>query len=612
MQTLFSANQPDSRERAEGWLGPVPIPYIDRYLLAIRWVALLGVAVIIAGTEAAWGLEPAYGQIRLDPLAVLPFVFGGNLLLSAWVWRARPLATGRVGWLLPVDLAQAVLLTGLTGGIGSVFFVLYLIVLIEVALVFYWQTGLLLTIGIVLLHLATVYLNLPLGWDSAVVANAAAKSFVILMLGVLVTLFSQEIRREAAARSETALAAARAALLNEIFLRLGEPGLEPRQILNTVLDGARVLPAADFGLALLPEPETGGNVWQVAASTTPLYPVGQRITGLNWAGNGPQIFEVGAGAGHPLPGFVTPGAAAQLICARLTLPGGDTPGLIVIGRQTARPLSDAGRSFLRLLVAEAGLALRNANLYAREQEQVARLRRFEELQSVFFSAIGHELKTPLTVLKTLTPSLRRLPELSPATQAEIIDTIEQNLARLELLITDLLESSRLEANAVALRCRPTSLPNRVRRVLKALSPVLERRKQSVQVKAGPGLPRVWADGRRVEQILSNLVNNAAKFAPPGSTIEVCLTPLPQAVQVCVVDPGPGVPPGERERIFDKFYIAAQDKALAGVGLGLFICRELVRLHRGRIWLEDRPGGGSRFCFTLPVAKENPTNEAGRL
>jgi two-component system sensor histidine kinase KdpD len=283
-------------------------------------------------------------------------------------------------------------------------------------------------------------------------------------------------------------------------------------------------------------------------------------------------------------------------------------GAIAVGRQTDRSLSADEQLFLRSLALEAGLALRNAQLYAREQEQVERLRHFENLQATFFSAAAHELKTPLTVLKTLTPTLRQLAQLSPPTQIEIIETIDQNLGRLELLVNDMLESTRLEAGTIALHRRSIDLASRTQRVLLRLSPLLERKQQWSILQVAPNLPWVRADGKRVEQILTNLIDNATKFAPPATAIEVALRQANGAVDVSVSDAGPGVPPGERERIFDKFYIAAADKVLAGVGLGLFICRELVRLHGGCIWVEDRPGGGSRFCFTLPTAAEDNADE----
>ncbi len=586
------------------WLVAAPIPYIDRYLLAIRWIALVGVSVMILGTE------PVHGPESLSVLVALPLMIGVDLLISLLVWVKQPLVSGQAGWLLLSDVGQAMLFTALTGALSSPFFVLFPIAAIEIGLVFQWQVALVLTVALTLLHVVVVLPTLGFGWDLLAVAILTAKSFVILTLGALVTLFSRQLHRERAARRQTVLAAVRTTTLNEIFLRLAEESLEPNQILGTILDATRILPAIDFSLVLLPEALP--DRWRIAASSTSRYPVGESITGLTWSESDGILFSLGAGTDRPLPADVSGDNIPRLTCCRLTTPGGDTLGVIALGHLSTQPLGDDDQTFLRTLAIEAGLALRTAHLYAREQEQVVRLRRFEELQSVFFSAIGHELKTPLTVLKTLTPALSRLPELPAQTRAEITDAIEQNLARLELLITELLESSRLEAKAVALRRRSINLANRLQRVLDSLAPLLERKRQHVELKCEPDLPPVWADGRRLEQILSNLLHNATKFAPTGSTIEVELTTAGEFVQVAVVDAGPGVPPQERARIFDKFYIAAEDKALAGVGLGLFICRELVQLHGGQIWLEERPGGGSRFCFTLPITGKAVADEKSQL
>lgn len=143
------------------------------------------------------------------------------------------------------------------------------------------------------------------------------------------------------------------------------------------------------------------------------------------------------------------------------------------------------------------------------------MRRFEGLQATFFSAAAPELKTPLTVLKTLTPTLPQLNQLPPPTQIEIIATIEQNLDRLELLVNDMLESARLEAGTIALYQRSIDLAGRTQRVLERLSPLLERKQQWSTLQVAPHLPWVRADGKRVEQILSSLIDNATKFAPPA-------------------------------------------------------------------------------------------------
>lgn len=129
----------------------------------------------------------------------------------------------------------------------------------------------------------------------------------------------------------------------------------------------------------------------------------------------------------------------------------------------------------------------------------------------------------------------------------------------------------------------------------------------IELEAEPDCPRIFGDRRRLEQIMSNLLNNAIKFSPTGGLVQLAIHHINQDVQICVADRGPGVPTEAQEKIFDKFHIATDDQALAGSGLGLFIARALVRLHNGRIWLENRPDGGSRFCFTIPISPPEAQN-----
>jgi two-component system sensor histidine kinase KdpD len=169
-------------------------------------------------------------------------------------------------------------------------------------------------------------------------------------------------------------------------------------------------------------------------------------------------------------------------------------------------------------------------------------------------------------------------------------------------------AAKLDSDVVELHARSLDLASLIRQVVEQMSSWLTLKHESVQLHADPDLPLVRADGSQVEHVISNLLVNAAKFSPPDSLIVVTLAPTThqtteKVMQVCVEDQGPGVPQEQREWIFEKFHALPAANANGGAGLGLHICRLVVERHGGRIWVEDRPGGGSRFCFTLPLVDE---------
>jgi signal transduction histidine kinase len=237
-----------------------------------------------------------------------------------------------------------------------------------------------------------------------------------------------------------------------------------------------------------------------------------------------------------------------------------------------------------------------------------RLQEFEQTRESFLSAIAHELCTPLTVLKTLMPSMAESNQALDAHRDDIQDMVEQNLSRLETLISDFLESTRLASKAVILHRQPLEIAQRTAQALAHLKPLFMTKQQVVLNKTS-GPTYVYADRHRVDQILSSLLHNANKFTPAGGiiSIEVCTTD--HSARICIEDNGPGITPAARDHLFDRFYSASAESALAGVGLGLYICHELVSLHGGNIWYEDRPGGGSRFLFNLPLAGEAQDGES---
>jgi signal transduction histidine kinase len=302
--------------------------------------------------------------------------------------------------------------------------------------------------------------------------------------------------------------------------------------------------------------------------------------------------------------------------------------------EQARAFTEEDLTFLSALGQEAQLAIRNAHLFEREREQVARLRALEQLQAGFVSVVSHELRTPLTCIKTSVELLRAtLPTVAghrpgsacacatgaggtaqAEAQAELIRTIEDHTGHLESLVADLLEVTRLEAGQATLARQPTDLRPLIRPVVDDLHPLSDRKRQAVRLhlpdlptigghRPGSGTPQVEVDRRRIEQVLSNILSNAIKFTPKLGEIDVSLTETPNAVQVCVADNGPGIAKEDQARIFDKFYVVSDGRGLAGLGLGLYLVRQNIELHGGRIWVTSQEGQGATFCLSLPKEQE---------
>ena len=237
----------------------------------------------------------------------------------------------------------------------------------------------------------------------------------------------------------------------------------------------------------------------------------------------------------------------------------------------------------------------------REQEETARERALAEAQATFVSAVSHELRTPLTCIKTSVELLQATePQDADESRHELMQTIADHTARLESLVNDLLQVTRLEAGQIVLTRQPTDLALFLRRVAESFEPLLVRKAQTLELDLPDSLPRVWVDRARIEDVVGNLLSNAVKFTPRGGHIRLALRKDGNSLAVSVSDDGPGIPPDEQARIFDKFYIGRDQRSAAGVGLGLYIARQLIELHGGRITVKSMPGQGATFTFTIPV------------
>ncbi len=574
---------------------------VERYLLAARWGVILSAAAIFRFEGFPGGslvpIRPLWGA-----LIVL------NLILSVYIWQQEPIALHRAAPLLAVDALQITLAIILTGGYRSAFYVLSLLLAAEIGLTFRWREGVAFIIS------TGVWLSVinVLGQTNNLEAYAAyitvSKFAIFLIVGLLVSALNELMHREITACEQTNAIASRLKALNNLFFRLGGSRLDLQQTLDAVIESTRFLPQVRFAVVLLP---AGEGRWKITASNLETFAVGEEIQLPGWRAESDTVLCLEDACPNILTSRMAGIPQTWLAVLRLFAVAEETPGYLLVGYQTDKPLDEEAVSYLQSLAQEANLALRNARLYAQEKAQVEKMQRFETLQATFFSAISHELKTPLSVLEMLVPSLTQFPGLPPDTQSEIIETITHNLNRLDGLIRDLLESARLEARAVQLHPRDFKLSPRIRGVLANVRPLAEAKEQELVLKmASPDL-QIWADPTRTDQILSNLLHNAVKFSPPQSRIQVEVAMQKDNVRICVLDEGPGIPEEDKAQIFDKFYVVKEQKALSGVGLGLFICRSLVQMHKGRIWVEDRPSGGSRFCFTLPHKSEVLRDEKSR-
>lgn len=235
----------------------------------------------------------------------------------------------------------------------------------------------------------------------------------------------------------------------------------------------------------------------------------------------------------------------------------------------------------------------------REREVTERLRELDVLKDEFLSTVSHELRTPLTSIGGFAAVLLGdVQSLDDSRRRDFLERIARNSAAMLAMIDQLLDYSRLQASKVVIRPEPVVLDDAIRRAIASISVALG----SHRVEIGRPLGRrVIADVQAFERILSNLLTNAAKYSPPGSTIRIESEVQGEEVTVRVADEGVGIEAADRDRVFDRFYQgSAGAPGQRGTGVGLSIARQYVELLGGRIWLDSEPGKGTTFSFTLPI------------
>lgn len=231
---------------------------------------------------------------------------------------------------------------------------------------------------------------------------------------------------------------------------------------------------------------------------------------------------------------------------------------------------------------------------------ITRFREAEKMKSTFISVISHELKTPVSLIKGYASTLRR-PDATwePDTLRDGLKVVEEEADRLNSLIDNLLDASRIQAGVFKLELTDVDLQRLASRAVQGFQ--LQTDKHELELDFPDDLPLVLADEARLRQVLDNLINNAIKYSPDGGTIRVGAWHDHHGVTVYVADEGIGIPPQEQERLFESFYRVDSGlrRQTKGTGLGLYLSKAIIESHNGHIWVRSQPGQGSTFFFTLP-------------
>lgn len=261
---------------------------------------------------------------------------------------------------------------------------------------------------------------------------------------------------------------------------------------------------------------------------------------------------------------------------------------------------------LDTFAAQIALALERVHYVEIAQDALVTMES-ERLRSSLLSAISHDLRTPLTSIVGFASMLSRNDRTPGPLRTELVDAIHEEAQRMTGLVTNLLDMARLQEGGVQLNRQWQMLEEVVGTSLRACRRVLAAHEVSTRLPAD--LPLLRFDAVLLERLFTNLLENAAKYTPAGSHIEIAASVRGDEVEVSVSDDGPGLPPGMEGRIFEKFMRGEKESAKPGIGLGLAICRAIVQAHGGRIHATDGPDGhGARFVFTLPI--ETPPTPPG--
>jgi K+-sensing histidine kinase KdpD len=274
-------------------------------------------------------------------------------------------------------------------------------------------------------------------------------------------------------------------------------------------------------------------------------------------------------------------------------------GTVVARERLRRSESDRRRAEVERLSVQLQAEVDERSRLAVEAQRVPELESLNAVRSALLRSVSHDLRTPLATIRAVATDLRDGTEYDATTRADLLDTVCDEAERLDRLVANLLSLTRIEAGAFKPERQAVDLAELVRERVRRLQRLLRRVK--VQLEIPPDLPLLDADYTQLDLVITNLLENAARYAPDRTYLRIAAEPADDRVRIRVIDCGIGVAPFERERIFEPF---RRGEGSSSSGIGLAICREIVTAHGGTIAVEETPGGGATFVVTLPVLADD--------
>lgn len=418
---------------------------------------------------------------------------------------------------------------------------------------------------------------------------------VMIIVAATISTLVERLREQAAAAIDREARTATLYALSRVFA--SEHGKD--QILHTAAEHIGQVFSSDVAI-LLPDPSRAGALSVALGPADLPEAVRSRAQAAYQAALAaqPSDREAGKNGAGPAP---APESAGSLYLPLLSVRG--VLGIVAVQPHApvAPPTADQ-YALMQTFANQTAVALERAQ-FGEEADRARMEMETERTRNLLLSAVSHDLRTPLaSITGAVSSLLENGDDLAPETRHELAQVAYEEADRLHQLLSNLLEVTRLQSGALQVHKEWQPVEEVVGMALAHAASRLHDRALSVDIPLD--LPPVPLDGTLIEQVLVNLLDNAAKHTPAGSPVTLSAHATPEEVTIEVADRGPGIAPGDETRIFERFYQSGRPTA-GGVGLGLAIAAGMVQAHGGRMWAENRPGGGAVFRLTLPRASLEP-------